>query len=260
MKTIASWNVNGIRSASTKGLFEWLAAESADVVCLQETKADPSQLGKEFFEASDAAGSPYMAFWASAKRRGYSGVAIYARVAPRAVRFLGIEEFDEEGRYLEADFGDFSVASAYFPNSQEAGARLDYKLRFCAAMLEYCDSLRAKGRHLVLAGDYNIAHKPIDLARPEQNEGNPGYLPEERAWMDSFTGAGYVDSFRHLCPEPGHYSWWTYRVPSARTNNVGWRLDYHCIDPGFLPALVKAGIQSEVMGSDHCPVSLVLDV
>jgi len=260
MKKFLSWNVNGIRACAGKGFLDWLREEDADFVCLQETKAHPDQLPLELRNPVGRDGKPYAVQWSSAKRRGYSGTAIFSKREPSNVATLGIPEFDDEGRTVVADFDDFVLVSAYFPNSQDAGARIDYKIRFCDAILAFCDNLRANGRHVIIAGDYNIAHKPIDLARPDQNVGNPGYLPEERAWMEKYTGAGYVDTFRRLCPDPGHYSWWTYRVPQARANNVGWRLDYHCIDPEFLPALVAAGIQSEVMGSDHCPVSLVLDL
>lgn len=260
MLKLFSWNVNGIRACQGKGFSDWLAQSDGDFVCLQETKAHPEQLPKELLEPKDARGRPYKAYWASAKRRGYSGTAIFSRREAASVGNLGIPEFDDEGRTVVADFEDFVLVSAYFPNSQDAGARIDYKIRFCDAVLALCERLRAEDRHVVVAGDYNIAHRPIDLARPDQNEGNPGYLPEERAWMDRYTSLGYVDSFRHFCPEPGHYTWWTYRVPSARLNNVGWRLDYHCTDPGFLPALAGAGIQDKVAGSDHCPVSLDLDL
>ena len=259
MKKLLSWNVNGIRACAGKGFLDWLREEDADFVCLQETKANPDQLPLELQNPVGRDGKPYAVQWSSAKRRGYSGTAIFSKREPSAVTALGIPEFDDEGRSIVADFDDFVLVSAYFPNSQDAGARIDYKIRYCDSILALCDNLRANGRHVVVAGDFNIAHRPIDLARPEQNVGNPGYLPEERAWMDKYTGSGYIDTFRHLCPEPKHYSWWTYRVPQARANNVGWRLDYHCMDPEFLPALVAAGIQSNVMGSDHCPVSLDLD-
>lgn len=255
-----SWNVNGIRSCAEKGLFSWLASSSPDILCLQETKAHPEQLAAAFHAPEDGRGGRYRVYWASAARRGYSGVALFCKTEPRAVSGLGIEEFDQEGRFLAADFGEFVIASAYFPNSQDAGARLDYKLRYCDAVLAYCDRLVAEGRHVVIAGDYNIAHKPIDLAHPESNEGNPGYLPEERAWMDRYTSSGYADSFRHFCAEPGKYSWWTYRVKGARERNVGWRLDYHCVDEGFLPAVRAAAIHPDVFGSDHCPVSIDLEV
>jgi len=260
MKRLVSWNVNGIRSCAGKGFLEWLSAQDADFICLQETKAHPDQLAPELREPRDGSGKPYFSAFSSAKRRGYSGTAIFSKREPESLSSLGVEEFDDEGRTVVADFKDFILVSAYFPNSQDAGARLDYKLRFCAAILDLCDSARGAGKHIVVAGDYNIAHRPIDLARPEQNEGNPGYLPEERAWMDQFTSRGYVDSFRHLHPEGGNYTWWTYRVPQARANNVGWRLDYHCMDPELLPALSGAGIQAQTLGSDHCPVTLDLDL
>ncbi len=256
---VFSWNVNGIRACASKGLFDWLAAESPDVLCLQETKAHPEQLPKEFLAPADGNGGAYRAYWASAKRRGYSGAAILSKREPKSISFLGEAEFDDEGRALVADFGAFTLVSAYFPNSQDAGARLDYKLRFCGAILALCDRVVRRGGHVLVAGDYNIAHKPIDLANPKANEGNPGYLPEERAWMDEFTGSGYVDAFRRFDSEPGRYTWWTYRVPGARERNVGWRLDYHCVDSGLMPAVRGAAIHPAVLGSDHCPVSIEIE-
>jgi exodeoxyribonuclease-3 len=257
---LVSWNVNGIRAASQKGFFDWLAASSPDVVALQETKASPDVLGAQFHAPSDGKGGAYHSYWAEAKRKGYSGVAILSKREPRSLEFLGTGEFDDEGRVLAADFGDFIFVSAYFPNSQDAGARLDYKLRFCDAILAWSDKRRKAGRHVVIAGDFNIAHKPIDLAHPESNEGNPGYLPEERAWMDRFVDSGWADSLRHFDKAPRRYSWWTYRVPGARERNVGWRIDYHCVDEAFLPACSGADILPEVTGSDHCPVTLDLDL
>jgi exodeoxyribonuclease-3 len=204
-------------------------------------------------------GTSYKSYWACAKKRGYSGVAIYSKTEPLEVRFLGKPEFDGEGRALIAEYNDFFFFSAYFPNSQDAGKRLDYKLAFCAAMLRLCNSLVKKGRHFILCGDYNIAHTPIDLARPKQNEGNAGYLPEERAWMDKFTKEGHVDTFRHFHPgEAGHYSWWSYRT-EARERNVGWRIDYHCVDSAFLPKVKSSIIRPEVTGSDHCPVEIEIE-
>lgn len=255
---IISWNVNGIRAVEKKGFVDWLRGEAPDILCVQETKARPDQLSEELLAPVDKEGRGYNTYWASAKKPGYSGTAIYTREEPLAVHTLGVPEFDDEGRVLAADFPSFTLICAYFPNSQDAGVRLDYKLAFCIAMKEYCDKLVAQGRHLVLCGDYNIAHKPIDLARPKENEGNPGYLPEERAWMDSFTGAGYVDSFRHYHPdEPDQYSWWSYRM-RAREKNIGWRIDYHCVDGTFIDKVARAGIRSEVLGSDHCPVEIEL--
>jgi exodeoxyribonuclease-3 len=255
---ILSWNVNGIRAVEKKGFAAWLRDESPDILCIQETKASPDQLSKELIMPLDKAGNPYFSCWASAKKKGYSGTAVYSKIEPWDVKYMGIGAFDDEGRVLQADYRDFVLICAYFPNSQEAGARLGYKLDFCAAILELCGSLTAKGRHLVLSGDYNIAHRPIDLARPKENEGNAGFLPEERAWMDAFTGAGYIDTFRYFRPgEGGHYSWWSYRA-GARERNIGWRIDYHCVDPGFIGRVGNSSIRPDVQGSDHCPVQLNL--
>jgi exodeoxyribonuclease-3 len=209
---ILSWNVNGIRAVEKRGFSVFLARENPDVLCLNETKAEPAQLSPTLTNAQ-AGGKPYYCYWASAKKKGYSGIAIFSKIEPNEVRFMGKDEFDNEGRTLVADYDDFTLIAAYFPNSQDAGKRLDYKLDFCAAMFRLCNALVKKGRHILLCGDYNIAHTPIDLARPKENEGNAGYLPEERAWMDKFTRAGYVDTFRHFHPgETGHYSWWSYRA------------------------------------------------
>ncbi|MDR0386954.1 MAG: exodeoxyribonuclease III [Treponema sp.] len=255
---ILSWNVNGIRAVEKRGFVQWLQDESPDILCIQETKAAPDQLSPDLIRPKDKTGKPYFSYWASAKKKGYSGTAIYSKTEPVDVKPLGIGVFDDEGRTLVADYGDFVLICAYFPNSQDAGVRLGYKLDFCAAMMELCNSLTAGGRRLVLCGDYNIAHTPIDLARPKENEGNAGYLPEERAWMDAFTGAGFIDTFRHFRPgEGGHYSWWSYRG-GARERNVGWRIDYHCVDPGFISRVRGSIIRPDVRGSDHCPVQLEL--
>ncbi|MDR0563082.1 MAG: exodeoxyribonuclease III [Spirochaetaceae bacterium] len=257
---IISWNVNGIRSVEKRGFLEWVRKESPDMLCLQETKAHPRQISQALLSPPDWEGREYASYWGSAKKPGYSGVALYAKKQPMDVKPLGIPEFDDEGRTLQADFGDFVLICAYFPNSQEGGARLSYKLAFCQAIRESCDALIAAGRHLVLCGDYNIAHTPIDLARPKENEKNPGYLPEERAWMDAFTRAGYVDTFRAFHPgESGHYTWWSYRS-GARERNIGWRIDYHCVDSGFAPQVRHAAILTDVAGSDHCPIQVDLDI
>lgn len=255
MKEIISWNVNGIRACARKGFFEWMQQSQADIICLQETKAQPQQLGEEFH-----AQSGYQVFWSSAEKKGYSGVAVYSKEKPLAVEKMGIDDFDSEGRLLCLHFDDFSLINAYFPNSQDAGKRLDYKLAFCQAILELCINLVNKKKNILLCGDYNIAHKAIDLARPEANENSPGYLPQERAWMDEFTTAGFIDSFRHFTKESGHYSWWSYRARGARERNVGWRLDYHCINQAFLPKLIQSDIMPEIMGSDHCPVRVKLEL
>jgi len=253
MKKIFSWNVNGIRAAAKKGLMDWVGSTSPDILCIQETKAQPEQVPPEV-------GNPdgYHVYWASAEKKGYSGVAVYTREEPRSVSTMGIDQFDAEGRLLQLEYPEFTLITAYFPNSQAEGKRLGYKLEFCNALKELCDAHTAKGRNLVLCGDYNISHKPIDLARPKENEQNAGYLPEERAWMDEFIGAGYVDTFRMFNSEGGHYTWWS-MITRGRERNVGWRLDYHCVNKQTAALVTAAEIHDDVMGSDHCPVSVTLE-
>lgn len=256
MTSIVSWNVNGIRSVLGKGFLPWLKASGADVVCLQETKIQASQLTGELISPP---GLSYRSYWHCALRKGYSSVAAYCREEPLSVSPLGAPEFDGEGRVMVLEFPAFTVINAYFPNSQEGGARLSYKLSFCDAILKYASRLVKKGKNVVICGDYNIAHTAIDLARPKQNEESPGYLPEERAWMDKFTSSGFTDTFRMFTKGPGHYSWWSYRG-NARANDVGWRLDYHCVNEGFSPRVKSSEILKDVGGSDHCPVRVRLDV
>lgn len=249
---ILSWNVNGIRSVGGKGFFDWLVRELPDVICIQETKANPGQLDDTYL-----APLGFQSHWHSARKPGYSGVAIYSRRSPKnVVEGIGIGEIDSEGRVLVADFADFTVVNAYFPNSQREHARLPYKLSFCDAILKFVERLRKEGRFVILCGDYNIAHKEIDLRNPKANADNAGFLPEERSWMDKFLGEhGWVDTFRKFTPDPGHYSWWSYR-PGVREKNIGWRLDYHCVNPEFASSVKNAFILPEVYGSDHCPVGI----
>lgn len=256
-KKIISWNVNGIRAVEKKGFLEWLFTESPDVLCLQETKAKKEQLNLTLLSPSFLNIS-YKTYWSSALKPGYSGVAIFSKEEPNDVRSIGIKEIDDEGRVLIADYTDFSVISAYFPNSQEAGARLSYKLFFCNEILKLCNKIKDKNP-LILCGDYNIAHKPIDLSNPERNEENPGYLPEEREWMTSFIEAGYKDTFRQFCNLPEMYTWWSYRF-SAREKNIGWRLDYACVNDDFIDNVASSTIMKDVMGSDHCPIKIEIKI
>ncbi len=253
---IISWNVNGIRAVEKKSFVPWLLSSGADVICIQETKAAPSQLSDSLINPEGTV--RYHSFWSSAKRPGYSGTALYSLKQPDKVTLLGIPAFDDEGRVLAAYYDDVIVISAYFPNSQDAGIRLPYKLDFCAAMFAFCNEAVKNGKNIVLCGDYNIAHRPVDLANPKSNEGNAGYLPEERAWMDMFTTTGYTDTFRCFCPEPGQYTWWSYRF-HAREKNIGWRIDYQCVNNAFLPHVKSSEILKEVQGSDHCPVRICLE-
>lgn len=250
---VLSWNVNGIRAVLKKNFLGIIEELGADIVCLQETKIQGHQLPEELLAVPG-----YHAYWSFAEKAGYSGVAIFAREEPDEVETSGIPEVDAEGRVLRARFGDINVVSAYFPNSQAEGKRLPYKLSFGKHIKEMSRGIVERGEHLVLAGDYNIAHKPIDLANPKTNEKNPGYLPEERSWMGEFLSAGYIDSFRHFNQEPNNYTWWSYRF-NAREKNVGWRIDYHCVDEGLGGKLRGSEIRPDIYGSDHCPIILSLD-
>ena len=254
MRRIASWNVNGVRAAQKKGFRDWLVTTSYDVVFLQETKAQFEQLDEELVDIPG-----YHSFWKSAERKGYSGVAAYTATKPLEVHDLGVKEFDAEGRTCIVEFEEITMIGCYFPNSRDAGARLGYKLDYCNAIFEYCTGLSKKRRPYLICGDYNIAHRPIDLARPKANEGSAGYLPEEREWMQRFVDAGNLDTFRMFCDEPGNYTWWSY-IRRARDRNVGWRLDYHCVPDYLREHVCSSEILSQVLGSDHCPVLITLDL
>jgi exodeoxyribonuclease-3 len=251
---LASWNVNGLRAALRAGLLDWLDAERPDAICLQEVKAHPDQVDAEALTRLG-----YRVWWHPAQRPGYSGVVTLSRHEPVSVAIgMGRRDVDREGRVLQVEFPDFVLVNAYFPNSQRDHARLGFKLSFCRSLALRLGALRRAGKHVVLCGDYNIAHQPIDLRNPKQNEKNAGFLPEERAWLGRFLARGWVDCFRSLCDEPGHYTWWSQRV-GVRERNIGWRIDYFCIDEGLAPRLIRADHQPEVRGSDHCPIRLELD-
>lgn len=250
---VGTWNVNGIRSVSGKGFGEWFKTLNPDVLCVQEIKAKPEQLTEEQLHPNK-----FHSVWHSAEKPGYSGVAIFSREEPRDVQVgVGIPEIDREGRVLLAEFKDYSVISTYFPNSQRDHARLGYKLEFCTRMHDFLEEKRRAGKHVIVCGDFNIAHKEIDLKNAKSNVKNAGFLPEERAWLDQFTTAGYVDSFRVFEKGPGHYTWWSNR-PGVRAKNIGWRLDYAFMNPEHADRLKSAKHLCDVMGSDHCPVIVEL--
>ena len=254
MLRIITLNLNGIRSSAGKGVFRWLARQTADVVCVQEIKVQPEQLPDELRNPHR-----YHGFFHSAEKPGYSGVATFTREEPLdVVHGIGSREFDREGRVLRTEFRDFVLVNAYFPNSQRDHARLDFKLRFCAAMLRLVNDYRRRGKNVLLCGDYNISHAEIDLANPRENRKSAGFLPEERAWMDRFLARhGWVDTFRSRCPEPGHYTFWNSR-PGLRERNIGWRLDYFVANPELMERVARIEHQTKVRGSDHCPVALRL--
>ena len=246
-----SWNVNGLRAVHRKGFLEWLSEESPDLLCLQETKAHQDQLPDAL---KGVAG--YHSFFSTPERKGYSGVGLYSKTEPEQVSFgFGIEEFDKEGRVLVADYGRFVLLNIYFPNGQSSNERLQYKMEFYDAFLEFVERLKQQQRSIVLCGDLNTAHKEIDLARPKANENTSGFLPQERAWMDNFIGHGYVDTFRMFNQEPENYTYWD-QMSRARERNVGWRIDYFFVDDGFADQLKGAYIFPGVMGSDHCPIGI----
>lgn len=251
---ILSWNVNGLRAVHRKGFLPWLAREKPDVLCLQEIKARPDQLDGELRDLKG-----YHAFYTPAKRPGYSGTAIYSRTEPDEVwRGIGDPKFDDEGRVTGVRFGNLQVISAYYPNSREGGARLDFKLGFCARFTRLLKRRADKGEDVVLAGDYNIAHQEIDLARPDDNHESPGFFPQERRAMTEFLAEGFHDVFRETYPsKTGAYTWWSMRS-AARSRNVGWRIDYTNVNTRLRPRVQKTWILPHVMGSDHCPVGLEL--
>jgi exodeoxyribonuclease III len=252
---ILSWNVNGIRSVQRKGFCDWLAKESPDILCVQETKAHPEQLDLELMHPRG-----YKTFWSSAVKRGYSGVAIFTKQDPLKVHHgFGVERFDREGRIVIAEYPDFTLLNIYFPNGKARPERLRYKMDFYKETLRFTNTLKAKGKKYIVCGDYNTAHKPIDLARPKENEKVSGFLPEERAWIDEFVAAGNVDILRKFNEGPHQYTWWDFKT-GARERNVGWRIDYHFVSQNLVTKVTGAAILPHVMGSDHCPVSVDLTV
>lgn len=253
---ITTWNINGLRAALGKGFYDWTQTERSDVLCLQEIKARPEQLEAAHRQALETA-FPQIT-WNPAERPGYSGVATLAsKPAVETCLGLGREEFDREGRAVTSLYPDFLLFNLYFPNGQDDLKRVPFKLEFYAHLLELCDALHAAGKAVILTGDFNTAHRPIDLRHPKENEKNTGFLPEERAWVDRYLEHGFVDIYRQLYPERVQYTWWTYRM-NARIRNVGWRLDYFLISPALVDRVQDVIIHEEVMGSDHCPVSLIL--
>lgn len=249
-----SWNVNGLRATLAKDDWQWFARCNGDIIGLQETKATPEQIPEEHRNPSE-----YTGYWSSPKeKKGYSGVAVFSRQKPiRVTSELPASAFHGEGRVLHLEYPWFHYFNIYFPNGQKDETRLQYKLGFYDAFLEYAEFLR-KEKPIVVCGDFNTAHKPIDLARPKENENVSGFLPIERAWMDKFVAHGYIDTFRHIHADaPNAYTWWSFRM-SARKRNVGWRIDYFFVSEELRNTISNAWIEPEVQGSDHCPVGLEL--
>ncbi|SKA72501.1 exodeoxyribonuclease-3 [Paucidesulfovibrio gracilis DSM 16080] len=248
---ILSWNVNGFRAVLGKGFPEWLAGCGADVVMLQETKAHPDQIPAEHRDPEG-----WISHWNwSRVKKGYSGTAVFTRRPPLAVDTgLPDERFQGEGRVQRLEFEDFHLLNIYFPNGQMRQERLDFKMAFYDEFLRYAEELR-RTKPVVVGGDFNTAHTEIDLKNPKSNAERSGFLPMERAWIDSFIDAGYVDTFRLFTPEPHNYTWWSYRF-NARKNNAGWRIDYFFVSEELRNKVTEAWIESDVYGSDHCPIGV----
>lgn len=252
---IISYNVNGIRSAMNKGLTDWLKSVDADIVCLQEIKAEPGQLNLLHFEDLG-----YKTYWYPAQKKGYSGVAIFTKREPLHVEYgCGIPAYDEEGRILRVDFKNYSVMSVYFPSGTSGDHRQDFKYKFLDDFSTYIDKLKKKHPNLIICGDVNICHKEIDIHNPISNKNTTGFLPPERAWVTSFLESGFIDSFRYFNQEPHQYTWWSFRF-NARKQNKGWRIDYILVSEPLKNKMKRAAILNEAHHSDHCPVLLEIDL
>jgi exodeoxyribonuclease-3 len=246
---IVSWNINGIRAIYKKNFFDWFKNEKANIVCVQETKAHEIQFPKELKEIDR-----YNLYCSSGEKKGYSGVAVWSKIEPESIS-TSIENklFDNEGRILILDFKDFILFNIYFPNGGASQERLNYKIEFYDYFIEYLKKF--KDKRVIICGDYNTAHYPIDLARASQNEKTSGFMPKERERLDKLVDAGFIDTFRHFNKEPNNYTWWDYKT-DARSRNVGWRIDYFFISKNALKNLKSAEIESSALGSDHCPISI----
>ncbi len=256
MKTrILSYNVNGIRAAINKGFLDWIEKEKPDIICLQETKIQEDLVDKMAFQYLG-----YEQFWFSAEKKGYSGVSILSKKKPDFISTgIGISKFDREGRFIRADFGNLTLVNSYFPSGTTGGIRQDFKMEYLEAISEWIDQLKKEKQDILICGDFNICHKPIDINHPERHKKSSGFLPEEREWMDRFLENGFIDSFRVFDQRPEQYSWWSYRA-NSRAKNLGWRIDYHMISKSMKGKLFNAGIMQKVMHSDHCPVWIDIDM
>lgn len=252
---LITWNVNGLRAHLNKNAWDWAAKQRADVICYQEIKARPDQLTK----AQHALFEGYAAAWNPAERPGYSGVlTLTAANARENTIGLGLQKFDTEGRVIQTRLDDFLLLNVYFPSGTSGRHRVDFKLEFYEALLNYLDKLHKAGEKIVLTGDFNTAYAEMDLARPKQNQNTSGFLPEEREMLGRYFEHGFVDTFRALHPDKEQYTWWSLRSKAARPNNIGWRLDYFLVSEDLFPRVKSVLIHDKVQGSDHCPVELEL--
>ena len=246
---IVTYNVNGLRAAIGKGFLEWLAVTDADVVCLQEVKALPEQIPLMDFEMLG-----YQTFWFPAQKKGYSGVAVLSKPTPDQVVYgMNHVASDAEGRFLRLDFGQLTIASVYVPSGSSGEERQNFKMLWLNDFYDFVKDLKNERPNLIISGDYNICHKPIDIHDPVRNATSSGFLPEEREWLTKFLDLGFTDAFRHLNKAPHNYTWWSYRA-NARNNNKGWRIDYHLVSEAISNNILGACIKPDAHHSDHCPV------
>ncbi len=251
---IMSWNVNGIRAVEKKGFLDWMRQTDPDILGLQETKASPDQLSEDLLDIPG-----YHAFWSSAEKKGYSGTVIYTKIKPREVKYGILDDsFNHEGRTIIAEYDDFVFVNTYFPNGKMNEDRLKFKLDFYENWLKTVDQYKLQGKNLIMTGDFNTAHQPIDLSRPKQNEKESGFLPIERQWIDKFLSHGYIDTFRELYPGIQEFTWWNMRT-NGRPNNIGWRIDYFYVNEELFSRVKDSFHNTEIMGSDHCPIGIILD-
>jgi exodeoxyribonuclease-3 len=251
---ITTWNVNGLRAALNKGAWDWVRQENPDVLCLQEIKSRPDQISEEYHELFKG----HTVYWNPAEKPGYSGVATFTTSRPISIDYgMDRPQFDLEGRVIRTKFPGFTLFNVYFPSGQRGLERVEYKLDFYSHLLDICDQLHKNGERIILCGDFNTAHNEIDLRYPKANKNTSGFLPQERAWIDTYLAHGLVDVYRERFPERVEYTWWTYRL-NARQKNVGWRLDYFLVSDALAPFIKDVLIHSQVMGSDHCPVTLMI--
>lgn len=254
-RTIISYNVNGIRAALNKGFAQWVKEASPDIICIQETKAGPAQIDVPLFEHLG-----YMCYIHSAEKKGYSGVMTLSKETPHnTILGMGLGKYDLEGRVLRTDFPGFTLINVYIPSGTTGDIRQDFKMEFLDDFRKFIQNLKKEQKNILVCGDYNICHKPIDINHPERHKKSSGFLPEERAWFDDFIGDGMIDSFRKFNSEPEQYSWWSYRA-NSRAKNLGWRIDYHIVTESLDNKVVDARILSDVAHSDHCPVLITLDI
>jgi exodeoxyribonuclease-3 len=254
MKKIISYNLNGIRAAIGKNLLDWIKVVDPDIICVQETKAQPDQIPQMDFEMAG-----YHTYWFSAQKKGYSGVGIITKQVPDQVIYgMHNKKYDDEGRVIRADYGDISLISVYHPSGTTGDVRQGFKYEWLDDFLDYVNELKKTRPNLIIAGDYNICHKPIDIHDPIRNANSSGFLPEERAWVTKFLATGFIDSFRHFNKEPHQYTWWSFRS-NAREKNLGWRIDYLMVSEPIKDKMRNALILPEAKHSDHCPAVLDID-